>query len=174
MIDRFVPDVYAQSIYRIDYEKLIKKGIKCIIFDLDNTIAPVDVLAPSEEAINLMFKLKEMGLKPILMSNSGRARVEPFRNGLEIDSCADAKKPLSKSYNKIISIYKFNPEEIACVGDQLLTDVLGANKMGMTSILINPISKNDRFVTKPNRIIENIIMKILGAKDAFKKGKYYD
>ncbi len=46
--------------------------------------------------------------------------------------------------------------------------------MGMTSILINPISKNDRFVTKPNRIIENIIMKILGAKDAFKKGKYYD
>ena len=108
------------------------------------------------------------------MSNSGKKRVEPFRNGLEVDSCADARKPCKKSYNKIISIYRFNPEEIACVGDQLLTDIIGANKMGMTSILINPISKKDRFITKPNRIIENMIMKILGAKDAFKKGKYYD
>lgn len=174
MIDKFVPDIYAQSIYRIDYEKLIKKGIKCIIFDLDNTIAPVDVLTPSKESIDLMFKLKEMGLKIVLMSNSGRKRVEPFRNSLEIDSCADAKKPFKKSYNKITSIYKFNLEEIACVGDQLLTDIIGANKMGMTSILINPISKKDRIITKPNRIIESIIMKILGAKDAFKKGQYYD
>ena len=174
MIDIFVPDVYAQSIYRIDYEKLMKKGIKCVIFDLDNTIAPVDVLEPPKEAIDLMFKIKEMGLKPILMSNSGKKRVEPFRNGLLVDSCADARKPCKKSYKKIVSIYRFSPEEIACVGDQVLTDIVGANKMGMTSILVNPISKKDRFITKPNRVIENIIMKILGAKDAFKKGKYYD
>lgn len=174
MIDKFVPDIYAQSIHRINYENLIKKGIKCIIFDLDNTIAPVDIKEPDEEAKNLMFKLKEMGIKPILMSNSEKKRVEPFRNGLEIDSCADARKPFKKNYKKILSIYKFNPEEIACVGDQLLTDVVGANKMGMTSILINPISKKDRIITKPNRILENIIMKILGAKDAFKKGKYYE
>lgn len=174
MIDRFVPDVYAQSIYRIDYEKLKKKGIKCIIFDLDNTISPVDVSVPPKDAIDLMFKLKEMGFKLILMSNSGKKRVEPFRNGLEIDSCANARKPCKKNYSKIVSIYRFNPEEIACVGDQLLTDIMGANKMGMTSILINPISKKDRFVTLPNRVIEKIIMKVLGAKDAFKKGKYYD
>lgn len=174
MIDRFVPDVYAQSIYRIDYDKLIKKGIKCIIFDLDNTIAPVDAKTPSNEAKELMFKIKEKGLKVILMSNSGKKRIEPFRNGLEIDSCASACKPRKKSYEKIVSIYKFNVEEVACVGDQLLTDILGANKMGMTSILINPISKKDRLITKPNRIIENIIIKILGSRDAFKKGKYYD
>ena len=174
MTDKFVPDMYVQSIYRINYEKLKKKGIKCIIFDLDNTIAPVNIENPSKEAIELMFKIKELDIKPILMSNSGKKRVEPFRNKLEIDSCASAGKPFKKSYEKILSIYRFNREEIACVGDQLLTDVLGANLNSMTSILVNPISKKDRASTKINRVIEKIIMKILGAKDVFKKGKYYD
>lgn len=174
MLDKFVPDIYAQSIYRINYEKLISIGIKCVIFDLDNTIAPVDVKMPSKEAINLMFKLKDLGLKPILMSNSGKVRVEPFRNNLEIDSCASAKKPFKNNYQKIQMLYKMKPEEIACVGDQLLTDILGANNQGMTSILVNPISKKDRKVTLFNRIIEKIIMLILEKRDLFKKGKYYD
>ena len=58
MFDKFVPDMYSQSIYRINYKKLADKGIKCIIFDLDNTISPVDVNEPSKEAIDLMFDLK--------------------------------------------------------------------------------------------------------------------
>ncbi len=174
MLDKFVPDMHAQSIHRINYEKLASIGIKCIIFDLDNTIAPINVKTPPKEAIELMFKIKDLGMRPILMSNSGKTRVEPFRNGLEIDSCASAKKPLSKNYKKILSIYKMTPEQIACVGDQFLTDILGANKMGMTSILVNPISKKDHAATWFNRIIEKIIIFILEKRDLFKKGKYYD
>lgn len=174
MFDKFVPDVHAQSIYRINYKKLADKGIKCIIFDLDNTIAPVDINEPSKEAIDLMFDIKDLGIRPILMSNSGKKRVEPFRNKLEIDSCASASKPLSKNYKKILEVYKLKPEEVACVGDQLLTDIFGANKMNMTSILINPISKKDRPITHINRGIEKIIIKILEKRDIFKKGNYHD
>lgn len=174
MIDKFVPDMHAQSIYRINYEKLASIGIKCIIFDLDNTIAPVNIKEPAKEAKDLMFKIKDLGIRPILMSNSGKNRVEPFRNGLEIDSCASARKPFSKNYKKILSLYKIKPEEIACVGDQFLTDILGANKEGMTSILVNPISKQDRAATWINRCIEKIIIFILEKRDLFKKGKYYD
>ncbi len=174
MLDKFVPDVYAQSIYRINYEKLSNKGIKCIIFDLDNTIAPVDVKTPSKEAIELMIRIKDLGIRPILMSNSGKIRVEPFRNNLEIDSCASAGKPFKNNYIKIQMLYKMKPEEIACVGDQLLTDILGANNQGMTSILVNPISKKDRKVTWINRFIEKIIMFVLNKRDLFKKGKYYE
>lgn len=174
MIDKFVPDMHAQSIYRINYEKLSRLGIKCIIFDLDNTIVPVNVKTPSKEAKELMFKIKELGMRPIIMSNSNKKRVEPFRNGLEIDSCASAAKPLSKNYHKILNVYKMTPEQIACVGDQFLTDILGANKMGMTSILVNRISKKDHAATWINRIIEKFIIFILEKRDLFKKGKYYD
>lgn len=174
MIDKYVPDIYAQSIYRIDYESLINNGIKLIIFDLDNTIATVETKEPKEEAINLMFKLKELGLKPIIMSNSTKKRVEPFRNKLEIDSCANAMKPLKKNYKKILNMYRVSPEQVASVGDQLLTDIKGANKMGLTSILVNPISKKDGKFTILNRFIEKKLMFILEKRDLFKKGKYYE
>ena len=173
-MDKFVPDMYAQSIYRINYQKLKEKGIKCVIFDLDNTIAPIDIKEPTREMIDLMWSLKDLGLKPILMSNSNKTRVEPFRNGLEIDSCASASKPFSKNYKKIIEMYKMEPEQIACIGDQLLTDVLGANNVGAMSILVNPISKHDRALTWGNRILEKGIMLILSKRDLFKKGKYYE
>lgn len=174
MIDKFVPDMYAQSIYRINYKKLASKGIKCIIFDLDNTIAPINVDTPPKEAIDLMFEIKDLGMRPVLMSNSGRKRVEPFRNTLEVDSCASAGKPTQKNYTKIKNIYKFSSEQIACVGDQFLTDILGANIAGMTSILVNKISKKDRLITLFNRLIEKVIILILESRDLFKKGKYYD
>lgn len=173
-MDKFIPDIYAQSIYRINYDKLKKNGIKLVVFDLDNTIAPVDVKVSSKETFDLMLKIKEIGLKPIIMSNSKKERVEPFRNHLEIDSCYFSLKPLKKNYKKIMRVYNLKNEEIACVGDQILTDILGANKMGMTSILVNPISKKDGKFTIINRKIEKIIMNNLEKKDVFKKGKYYD
>lgn len=174
MLDKFVPDLYAQSIYRIDYKKLKKKGIELVIFDLDNTIATYEEKRASKEATELMFKIKDLGLTPILMTNSGRERGAGFRDSLEIDTCASAKKPLKRSYIKVMNLYKKTPEKIACVGDQLLTDVYGANKMGMTSILINPLSKKDRKVTYFNRFIEKILFFILDKREIFKKGKYYD
>ena len=83
-------------------------------------------------------------------------------------------KPLKKKYKKILRTYNFKDNEIACVGDQLLTDILGANRMGFTSILVNPISTNDFFFTKINRWFESKIMKKMGKRGVFTKGVYYD
>lgn len=174
MIDKFVPDKHYQSIYRIDYEQLLKRGYKLLIFDLDNTIAPANVKLPSSEAINLMYELKEMGFDVVLMTNAGRKRVEAFRNTLMIDTCASAKKPYKKNYEKILKLYRVKSEETVAIGDQLLTDVLGANKMGITSILVNPLSKYDRFVTKINRHFEKKLFRKMEKRDLFKKGKYYE
>ena len=91
-----------------------------------------------------------MGFNVILMSNSNKSRVLPFRNALEIDSCANAKKPLTSGYKKIMKVYHLDANKIACIGDQLITDIWGANKMGMTSILVNPMSKKDRKITYIN------------------------
>ena len=174
MIDKFVPDMFYQSIYRVDYEKLKNVGIKLIIFDLDNTIATYSESIPRSEAKELIDKLKEMGFNVILMSNSNKSRVLPFRNALEIDSCANAKKPLTSGYKKIMKVYHLDANKIACIGDQLITDIWGANKMGMTSILVNPISKKYRKITYINRFFEKILFKIMDKEELFKKRQMYE
>ncbi len=173
-MDNFVPDIYQKSIYTIDYKKLKKAGIKCLLFDLDNTIAPISVGVPNKKMKDLIEEVKDLGFKVILLSNSPKSRLEPFKEILNIDSCASAMKPLKKKYKKIMSIYNFKDTEIAAIGDQIVTDVWGANRLGLTSILINPLSMNDIVFTKFNRVIESYIFKKLTKKGLFTKGKYYD
>lgn len=173
-MDCFVPDIYAQSIFTINYKRLKKSGIKCLLFDLDNTLVPIKTKVPSVKEKELLEGLKEMGFKVIIMSNSGKKRLEPFKEGLNVDTAYSSFKPLKKKYKKIANIYKFKDTEIAAIGDQLMTDVFGANRMGFTSILINPISKEDFIGTKINRFIEKRIMKRLDKKGLFTKGDYHD
>ena len=173
-MDIFAPDIYEQSIFTINYNSLKKSGIKCLLFDLDNTLAPVTSVVPGGKEKELIEGLKDMGFKVIIMSNSPKSRLEAFKEGFNVDTSASSLKPLKKKYKKIMDIYGYKDNEIAAIGDQLLTDILGANRMGFTSILINPISKSDFFATKFNRLIENFIMKRLHKKGLFTKGVYHD
>lgn len=173
-MENFVPDMYIKSVYDIDYESLKNRGIKCIIFDLDNTIAPVNIPVPDKELKDLFADLQILGFKVIILSNSNKARVEPFKEKLNVDSSYNSLKPLKKKYKKILNIYNFKDNEIACIGDQLLTDVLGANRMGFLSVLVNPISNIDYIGTKINRIFERQIFKILEKRNLFKVGEYYE
>lgn len=181
MIVKFVPDIYAKSIYTINYSKLKKRKIKCLIFDLDNTLAPVDINEPSQKLKNLFFDLKEMGFHIIIASNSNKKRVEPFKNGLEVDSIYSSFKPFKKSYKKIMEKFNYKPEDIAGIGDQFITDIFGANRSGITSVLVNQISKIDRKSTKLfNRKIDNIIKrklrkkKLLNTTKSSTLGVYYE
>lgn len=173
-MDKFVPDVYQKSIYTIDYEKLKNSGIKCLLIDLDNTIAPLSIKKPDTKAKNLFAELQDMGFKVIIVSNSGKTRVSPFKDYLNVDAAHTAMKPFKKKYNKIMKVYGFKDVEIAAIGDQLCTDILGANRMGITSILINPISSLDFFGTKFFRFIEKKIFARLYKKGILEKGVYYD
>ncbi len=128
-MEKFIPDLYQKSIYDIDYESLKKRGIQCLLFDLDNTIAPLKVSEPDKRVKDLFADLEMLGFKVILLSNANKARVQPFKEQLNIDSSYHSWKPLKKKYKKIMYIYNFQDNEIACIGDQLLTDILGANRM---------------------------------------------
>lgn len=173
-MDIFLPDIYQKSIYAIDYESLKNAGIKIILFDLDNTITPISAATPSKKVLDLFEDIKKMGLKPIIMSNSNKKRVEPFKDGLVVDAACSSAKPLKRKYKKILNVYGVKPSEVASIGDQLLTDVFGANRMGMTSILVNQLSKNDFKRTKLNRVIENAIIKHYTKRGVFKRGAYYE
>lgn len=170
----FLPDIYQKSVYAIDYENLKNAGIKIVLFDLDNTIAPVISDAPSKKMKELFEEIKSIGIRPIILSNSNKKRVEPFKDGLFVDAACSSRKPLKRKYKKILDVYNVKPSEVAAVGDQILTDVLGANRMGITSILINPISAVDLRFTKVNRFFENIILKHYTKRGVFKRGEYYE
>lgn len=172
-MDLFIPDMYQKSIYNIDYKKLKKRGIKCLLFDLDNTLIPYSVDVPTNKVKDLFLRLEE-DFKIIIMSNSGKKRLIPFKEQLNVDVAFSSCKPLKKKYKKIMKIYNFKDTEIAAIGDQLVTDIFGANRNNITSILINPIGENEPVTTKFNRFIERKIYKELLKKGILKKGSYYD
>ena len=173
-MEKYVPDIYKKSIYTINYEKLKTRGIKCLLFDLDNTLVPYTDKVPSKKNKELFKKLKELGFKVIIFSNSGKKRLTPFKEGLDVDCCFRCLKPSPKKFNYVLEHYKFNESQVAIIGDQILTDIIGGNNVGITTILINPISKKDLIFTKFNRYRENKLIKKLSKLDLFYKGRYYD
>ena len=172
-MDNFVPDIYAKSIYTIDYNKLKKKGIKCLLFDLNNTIASMNTDYPSDKLRELFYELGH-DFKLIIISNSGKDRVRPFKEKLNVDSAYHSFKPLKRKYKKIMNMYNFKDIEIACIGDLLITDIYGGNKMGFTTILVNSISLEEPFHNKLLRKIDNRLYKKLAKKEILFKGKYYE
>ncbi|MEG0825895.1 MAG: YqeG family HAD IIIA-type phosphatase [Bacilli bacterium] len=173
-MEKYIPDIYQKSIYTIDYNKLLERGIKCILFDLDNTLVPVNIKRPNKKLKELFEDLKEKGFILIIFSNNSKNRLKPFKDELEIDCCARAKKPFRKKFITVINEYNLSVDEIAIVGDQLLTDIAGGNKIGITTILINPVSTYDDIFTRFTRKIEKNILKKLRDNDLFIKGKYYE
>ena len=172
-MDNFIPDVYDQSVFTIDYKKLQKNGIKCLLFDLDNTLVPYSANEPTPK-IKDLFAILSNDFKLIIISNSSKNRLRPFKEKLNVDVAFRSFKPLKKKYQKIMELYHFTEDEIACIGDQLLTDILGANKMGFTSILVNPLAPLETIPTRINRFFERKIYKRLKKQKLLVKGEYYD
>ena len=155
-MDIFIPDIYQKSIYTINYKKLKKNGIKCLLFDLDNTVAPYKVSEPDTKVKELFARLQD-DFKVIIISNNSKNRLRPFKEKLNVDVAFNSKKPFKKKYKKILELYNFKIAEVACIGDQILTDILGANRMGFTSILVNRVAKYETIPTKINRFFEGFI-----------------
>lgn len=173
-MEKYIPDVYQKSIYDVNYQKLWQQGIKCLLFDLDNTLVPPSVKEPTNEVEELFENLKNIGFKVIIFSNSPKKRVEQFKNRLGVDGFYSSKKPLSKNYLLVLSTYNYTINEVAIIGDQIMTDIVGGNKIGILTILVNPIVKKELIITKVNRFFEKRIIHKLSKKSLFIKGKYYE
>lgn len=174
MVEKYMPDVYQKSIYYINYDKLYKKGVRCLLFDLDNTISPPHVNKPTKRLKRLFDELKDKGFKLVIISNAPKHRIEPFKRELNVDACAFSLKPKKNKYTRIMEKFKYKSTELAAIGDQLLTDIYGANKLDITSVLVNPLTEHDYTITLLNRLLEKSIYRRLNNKDLLVKGKYYD
>ena len=173
-MNNFIPDMYQKSIYHIDYEKLMEDGIKCLLFDLDNTCVPFKDTEPNKKLIDLFEMLKDMGFRVIIFSNASKKRIMPFKNGLNVDCSASSKKPNTNKLVKIMRMFKYDLSDVVLIGDQLYTDILCGNRAGIKTILVNPMSKDDLLFTKMFRILERNKFKKFEKMGILKKGKYYE
>ena len=131
------------------------------------------VTEPDVKVKELFARLEE-DFKVIIISNSPKNRIRPFKEKLNVDCAYSSKKPFKTKYKKILELYNFKIDEVACIGDQILTDILGANRMGFTSILVNRVAKYETIFTRFNRFFEKFILKKLAKKNLLVMGEYYD
>ena len=157
MFKKFFPDYYYNSIASVNLDLLKEKGIKHIICDLDNTLDSHNQKTPSERALTFLEKLKNSGFCVCVISNGKQPRVEKYFAGYPLKFIAQAGKPLKKSYLRAMSEIDAVPSSTAFIGDQIFTDVLGANLVGLTTILVEPIESIENAFFYVKRPLEKFI-----------------
>ncbi len=158
-LDKFSPNLYVQSIYNIDLQALKAAGITSVITDLDNTLVEADSPEYTPKLIKWLDDLQELGFKVVIVSNNNKTRVSEFADPLTVPYIHQAKKPTKSAFLKAIKLLGSSVEQTVVIGDQLLTDILGGNRLGLYTILVMPISEKEHWKTKINRTIER---KVLG------------
>lgn len=164
LYQKCIPHAYAASIFDIDYPELKKQGIRALFFDLDNTIIAYDEIELDEKHHALIESLKQ-DFYVVVLSNTHYKRVSLALNNVDVPFIWHATKPLKRGFKKASRWVHVQPKEIVMIGDQLMTDILGANRFGATTILVRSVKrKSDRWMTKINRQLEVSVLKKIEKK----------
>ena len=157
MLKRLYPDEYRASAYIIDYEKMYQRGYRGILFDIDNTLVPHN--APVDErAIRLFERLREIGFVCCFISNNRENRVKSFNEEIGSLSIYDANKPSKSGFLRGMELMGTDVENTFMVGDQLFTDVWGANNAGLYCVLVKPIHPKEKWTIVLKRVLERVVM----------------
>lgn len=154
----FTPTYIYDSIDKIPFEVLEKNNIKGIMFDLDNTLTDYKgVLA--KEKIEWIKEAKKRGINICILSNSHRQKkIKDFMKELDINGLNFAMKPMQKGFRYALDLLGVRKEEACMIGDQIFTDVWGANIFGIMSILVRPFDENEEFWVRLKRPLENLLI----------------
>ncbi|MGN0607245.1 MAG: YqeG family HAD IIIA-type phosphatase [Oscillospiraceae bacterium] len=146
----------VRTVDHISADLLNHYDIKGLILDLDNTLTTHDNPIPAERVEAWLEDMRRNNIKMMIVSNNHYERVKPFADNLKLDFVCEGKKPLSKGFKEAQKLMGIPFDNIAIVGDQIFTDILGANLIGVKSIYVFPIQhettaffKFKRFMEKP-------------------------
>ena len=144
----FYPKIYQENIYQIPYDKLYQEHVRCLLFDLDNTLGLLSEKEASEKVKKLFQKLEKRFIIVIVSNHVSKRRVSNFAKSLHCEYFYFAMKPSTRCFRKIMKKFSLKKEELC-------------------------LSKKDLKITSLNRILENYIIKYYQKKKKFKKGEYY-
>ncbi len=157
MLEKFYPNEYLDSAYEIEYDRLYEEGYRGIIFDVDNTLVPHG--APADQRAKELFThLKELGYQCCLLSNNKEPRVKMFNDQVQVQYIFKAGKPKASGYRRAMELKGTNQDNTLFVGDQIFTDVYGANCAGIRTVLTKPIHPKEEIQIVLKRYLERIVL----------------
>lgn len=157
MLKRFYPGEYAESAYSIDFERLYREGYRGVIFDIDNTLVPHGAPA-DEKAVAFFQRLRNIGFSCMLLSNNKEPRVKMFHDAVEVSYIHKAGKPKAGGYRRAMREMGTDESNTIFVGDQIFTDIYGANLAGIRTILVKPIHPKEEIQIVFKRYLEKIVL----------------
>lgn len=172
MLKLFTPNYYIHSYRALRPEFLKEHHISLLICDIDNTLVPHDVALPDDEVKAFLKGIQDAGIQIVFVSNNVEERVKTFAQDLHIPYYFFALKPLPITYRKMLKDFHVKKSEVAVLGDQLMTDILGANMMRFYTILTAQVVERDLSFTKFNRVFENMVFSLLQKTGKLVKGEF--
>ncbi len=155
MLNKLIPKEMVESIYEIDLDRLWTEGKRGIITDLDNTLVGATDPLATPELVAWLNNVRERGWKVVIVSNNKQTRVSTFANPLNVSFVHGARKPSPKAFLRAMQVLQTETSETVVVGDQMLTDVLGGNRLGLYTVLVKPVSlTGEGIFTRVNRRLE--------------------
>ncbi|MFZ5647881.1 MAG: YqeG family HAD IIIA-type phosphatase [Bacillota bacterium] len=153
------PKMYVPSVTCIDPGELHQRGIRCVLFDLDNTVVPRDKNELPQEVSQWIISLGEKGIKVCVVSNNGPGRIGRVAGIEDIPAVCRAVKPRKHPFRKAMNMLGVTAGETAVVGDQIFTDILGGNRLGLFTILVVPMPGKEYWATEMiNRRLERLVL----------------
>lgn len=157
LFNKYYPFEYVEDVFSIDYAKLFAMGYRGLIFDIDNTLVLHG--ADSTPAVDQLFReIHQAGLKTILLSNNSEKRILRFKANIDTPFICDADKPNPSAFDRAVAVLGCDKSEVLVIGDQVFTDICGANSSGIASILVKYIGYYKKEKKGIHRNIEKIIL----------------
>lgn len=153
------PDMYVSSLYKINSDKLYESGIRALLLDLDNTIIPWGATEFPGKVVGWLEGLKKKGFKLCVVSNNHVERISMLAEPLDIPFVPNAVKPRRGAFRRAIKLLGIEKDRAAVIGDQIFTDILGGNRLGLYTILVEPMARREFIGTKINRFFEKFVLK---------------
>ena len=157
MLKQFYPYAYVDSVYAIDYEKLYRAGYRALIFDIDQTL--VQHGYPSTKEVDALFSgLHALGFKTLFLSNNSDERIQDFTKNIDAQYIPMADKPQVDGYLKALQLLEIDKDQTIFIGDQVFTDILGANRAGIPSILVKFLRHEHETKIGKKRQLERLVL----------------
>ena len=153
------PDIKLHGNTDITVELLNENNIKALLLDVDNTMSTHHGTVLTDGLLEWIAKMQEAGIKLMVLSNSKRFRIEPFASRIGLPFISLGCKPLPTGYLRGVKALGEKRKNVAIVGDQIFTDILGGKIVGVKTILLTPIKLEDGWSFKIRRKLEKKLYK---------------
>ena len=157
MLETFYPGEYADSAYQIDFDQLYREGYRGVIFDIDNTLVPHGAAADAR-AKRLFAHLKKLGYRCCLLSNNKEPRVRMFNESFQEYMIFVEHNPGTPGYQNALKLMHTDARNTLFVGDQIFTDIWGANRAGIRTVLVKPIHPKEEIQIILKRYPEKLVL----------------